>query len=92
MGNIAREVAEHLATSPDDRVWRQTLRAQLPAGTIRARRDGGHQNNVSGRVRDALREFETNGWVARDSGAVQILDRVALWDYSQRAAAIPSPG
>lgn len=79
----AREVAGHLATSPQDRVWRREVRARLPHGTIRERPSGGHQNSVSGRVRDALRAFEANGWVLRDAEAVQILDRVALWEFSQ---------
>jgi hypothetical protein len=83
MSNIAREVAEHLATSPDDRVWRRELRARLPEGVIRDRPCGGKHDSVSSNARDALRAFERQGWIARDAEAVQILDRMALWEFSQ---------
>lgn len=79
---IAGEVAELLATSPEDRVYRRALRGLLPEGTLRPRPDGGQRNDVSTRLRDALRAFEREGWVARDEEAVVILDRAALWFYA----------
>ncbi|MBZ5737506.1 hypothetical protein [Nocardioides mangrovi] len=85
MGRIDQQVAEHLALSPHDRVYRRELRAQLPAGTVKPRPGGGKHNSVSSKVRDSLCLFERHGWIRRDAeaAAVEILDRAALWEFSQ---------
>lgn len=82
--NVLAEVAYLLATSAEDRVYRRTLRSQLPEGRIRLRARGGVQNDIGGRFRDALRSFEASGWIAREGEGVVILDRGALWDFATR--------
>lgn len=85
---VAGEVADFLATSPDDRIFRRELRRLLPEGRTWERANGGQHNNVSLRLRDALRAFEREGWVARDEEAVVILDRAALWLFANDPAGV----
>lgn len=81
--SISREVAEHLATSPEDRVYRRALRGLFSEGTARPRPNGkGQHNKVSQRFREALRAFEREGWLVREEGTVVVLDRAALWLYA----------
>ncbi|MFI9174885.1 hypothetical protein [Streptomyces lincolnensis] len=89
-----RLTAFALAVLGLDTVTRSTLRALLPAGTTKPRgpasrarwhlgeRSGTGKNRTSIAFGQALREFETSGWLKRIPEAVMIRDRNGLLSYA----------
>lgn len=88
-----QQAAYALAVMDIEICHRSTIRAMLPAGTIRhlpnpamRRREGKntHVNRVSNALQAALKSFEDDGWIQRGEEFVRILDRQKLYDFALR--------
>jgi hypothetical protein len=76
-----RMTAAALALADTDVVARETIRATLPAGTHRPSNHPSTRktNRTTIKFQDALRDFETRGWIVRELDmTIRILDRDAL--------------
>lgn len=94
IGPIAR-TAYALAIWPTEVVSRATLRALLPPGTSRyypletrrkraANFSGPSRNRITGRLQDALRDFDHEGLISRGTEFVKIRDRDALMQIATK--------